>query len=123
MLKLSLTVLLIGGIACGIPYFLLRTVGGFARSIAAYATGFLVSSASSMGLLLTTQAVFLAPSHDVDRVVGSGLLCAVVGPVLGVLAARRARGRLHRHGSKRRAPAAAPRNPGCQQSHQSRAGQ
>ncbi len=116
MLKLLLTILFLGTIAGGVPYFLLRTVGGLGRTMAAYAIGFLVSSASSMGMLLTTQAAFLAPLHDADRVAGSGLLCAIIGPVLGVLAAKRARRQPRRQSSERHAAAAAPRDLGGQQS-------
>jgi hypothetical protein len=53
----------------------------------------LVSSSISMGVFLTTQAVLPAPLLDADRVIGSGLLCAVIGPTLGVLAAKRLRAR------------------------------
>jgi hypothetical protein len=56
--------------------------------------GFLVSSSSSMGVFLTTQAVLPAPVLDADRIIGSGLLCAVIGPALGVLAAKRFRPRM-----------------------------
>jgi hypothetical protein len=94
MTRLVLTILILGGMAGGLPYVLLRKIGGVGRSLLAYAVGFLVSSATSIGVSLTTQAVLPAPALDTDRIVGSGLLCAVVGPVLGVLAAKRSRARL-----------------------------
>jgi hypothetical protein len=47
-------------------------------------------------MLLTTQGVLAVPIHDADRVIGSGLLCAVVGPVVGVLAAKQSRSQLQR---------------------------
>ena len=94
MTRILLTIMVFGGVAGGPPYILLRKIGGVWRSLLAYAVGFLVSSATSVGVFLTTQAVLPAPVNDADRVVGSGLLCAVIGPVLGVLAARRSRARL-----------------------------
>jgi hypothetical protein len=77
--------------AGGIPYVLLRKMGGVGRSAFAYAMGFLVSSSTSIGVFLTTQAVLPVPVLDADRIIGSGLLCAVIGPALGVLAAKRFR--------------------------------
>jgi hypothetical protein len=43
---------------------------------------------------MTTQAVLPAPPLDADGIIGSGLLCAVIGPALGVLAAKRFRPRM-----------------------------
>ena len=94
MIRLLLTVLFLGGMAGGVPYVMLRKMSGVGRSAFAYAMGFLVSSSASMGVFLTTQAVLPAPVLDADGVIGSGLLCAVVGPALGVLAAKRFRPRL-----------------------------
>jgi hypothetical protein len=94
MIRLLLTVLVLGGMAGGVPYVLLRKMGGVGRSAFAYAMGFLVSSSASIGVFLTTQAVLPAPVLDADRIIGSGLLCAVIGPALGVLAAKRFRPRL-----------------------------
>jgi hypothetical protein len=94
MTRVLLTVLMLGGVAGGVPYALLRKMGGVGRSLLAYALGFLISSATSIGLLLIRQAVFPAATIDADRIVGSGVLCAVIGPVLGVLAAKRSRARL-----------------------------
>ena len=94
MTRQLLTVIILGGVAAGIPYVLLRKMGGVGRSVLAYAVGFLVSSSTSIGVFLTTQAVLPAPVLNTDRIVGSGLLCSVVGPVLGVLAAKRSRARL-----------------------------
>jgi hypothetical protein len=93
MIRLLLTILILGGVAAGVPYFLLRKTGGVGRSVLAYVVGLLVSSSTSIGLLLTTQAVLPAPIIDADRILGSGLLCAVLGPILGVLAAKRLRPR------------------------------
>jgi hypothetical protein len=94
MTRLLLTVLILGGVAGGIPFVLLRKTGGVGRSAFAYAMGFLVSSSTSIGVFLTTQAVLPAPVLDADRIIGSGLLCAVIGPALGVLAAKRFRPRM-----------------------------
>jgi hypothetical protein len=94
MTRLLLTILLLGGVAGGVPFVWLRKTGGFGRSALAYAMGFLVSSSASFGVFLTTQAVLPAPVLDADRIIGSGLLCAVIGPALGVLAAKRLRPRL-----------------------------
>ncbi|HEY4403571.1 MAG TPA: hypothetical protein VGN55_02870 [Xanthobacteraceae bacterium] len=91
MTRLLLTILVLGGIAAGVPYCLLRKSGGVGRSVLAYALGLLVSSSTSIGTLLITQAVLPAPIIDADRIIGSGLLCAVLGPILGVLAAKRLR--------------------------------
>jgi hypothetical protein len=95
MMRLLLTVLILGGMAGGIPYVLLRKMGGVGRGALAYAMGLLVSSSTSIGVSLTTQAILPIPAFDADRITGSGLLCAVVGPALGVLAAKRFRPRLH----------------------------
>jgi hypothetical protein len=94
MTRIALTILVLGGVAGGIPYVLLRKLGGVGRSVLAYGVGFLVSSSMSVAVFLTTQAIVPAPAFDTDRIVGSGLLCAVIGPVLGVLAAKRSRARL-----------------------------
>ena len=94
MTRLLLTILILGGVASGIPFVLLRKMGGIGRSAFAYAIGFLVSSSPSIGVFLTTQAVSQAPVLDADRIIGSGLLCAVIGPALGVLAAKRFRPRM-----------------------------
>jgi hypothetical protein len=94
MTRLLLTVLILGGIASGIPFVLLRKMGGTGRGAFAYAMGFLVSSSTSLVVFLTTQALAAAPVLDADRIIGSGLLCAVIGPALGVLAAKRFRARL-----------------------------
>jgi hypothetical protein len=94
MTRLLLTILLLGGVAVGVPFVLLRKTGGLGRSALAYGMGFLVSASTSFGVFLTTQAVLPAPVLDADGVIGSGLLCAVVGPALGVLAAKRLRPRL-----------------------------
>jgi len=94
MTRLLLTILVLGGVAGGVPFVLLRKTAGTAgigRGAFAYAVGFLVSSSTSIGVFLTTQAILSAPVLDADRIVGSGLLCAVVGPALGVLAAKRLR--------------------------------
>lgn len=88
------TVALLGGLAFGVPYLLLRKIGGFGRSLLAYGAGFLVSFAASLSLLLITPAILHASTGDTDRVLGPGVFCAVIGPVLGVLAAKHVRGRL-----------------------------
>jgi hypothetical protein len=46
--------------------------------------GFLISSATSIGVFLTPQVILPGPVPDADRIIGSGLLCAVIGPTLGV---------------------------------------
>jgi hypothetical protein len=94
MTRLLLMVRIIGGVAGGIPFVLLRKTGGVGRSAFAYAMGFLISSSTSIGVFITTQAVSPAPPLDADGIIGSGLLCAVIGPVLGVLAAKRFRPRM-----------------------------
>jgi hypothetical protein len=91
MTRLLLTILTLGGVAGAIPYLMLRKTGGIGRSVLAYALGLLVSSFASLGVLLTTHAVLPAPIIDADRVIGSGLLCALIGPILGVLTAKRFR--------------------------------
>jgi hypothetical protein len=94
MIWLLLTALILGGVASSIPFVWLRKTGGLGRRAFAYAMGFLVSSSTSIGVFLTTQAVLPAPALDADRIIGSGLLCALIGPVLGVLAAKRFRPRM-----------------------------
>ena len=100
MMRVLLTILIVGGVAGCIPYVLLRKMGGIGRSVFAYAMGFLASSLTSVGVFLTMQAVVPVQVFDADRVVGSGLLCTVIGPVLGVLAARRCRARLKMQGQR-----------------------
>jgi hypothetical protein len=92
-MRLLLTVLVLGGVASGVPYLLLRRMGGVGRSLLAYALGFLASGATSFGVYLATHAVLPAPVIDADAIVGSGLACAVVGPVLGMVAGKRVRQR------------------------------
>jgi hypothetical protein len=95
MTRLLLTVLVLGGVASGVPFVLLRNkMGGIGRSAFACAMGFLVSSSTSIGVFLTTQAVLPAPVLDADRVIGSGLLCALIGPALGAAAVKRFRLRM-----------------------------
>jgi hypothetical protein len=94
MTRLLLTILVLGGVAVGVPFVLLRKMGGIGRSAFAYAMGFLVSSSTSIGVFLTTQAILPAPALFADQVIGSGLLCAVVGPAIGVVAAKRFRLRM-----------------------------
>jgi hypothetical protein len=88
-----LAVLCLGGLASSVPYLLLPWLGGAWRAICAYGFGLLVSSASSFGVFLTTQAVS-PTSHNADGVIGSGLACTVIGPALGILAAKLARSKL-----------------------------
>jgi hypothetical protein len=90
MTRLLLTILFLGGVAGAVLYLMLRKTGGIGRSILTYVLKLLVSSLASLGVFLTTHVVLPAPIIDADRVIGSGLLCAVIGP-LGVLAARRFR--------------------------------
>jgi hypothetical protein len=92
-MKLLLTVIVLGGVASGIPYLLLRRMGGVGRSFLAYALGFLASGTTSFGVYLATHAVLPAPVLDADAVVGSGLACAVIGPALGMVAGKRVRRR------------------------------
>jgi hypothetical protein len=94
MIRLVLTILVLGSVAGGVPFVLLRKMRGIGRSAFAYAMGFLVSSSTSIGVFLTTQAVLPAPVLDADRVIGSGLFCAVIGPALGMVAAKRYRLRM-----------------------------
>src|ERR1700692_3010752 len=43
-------------------------MGGIGRSAFAYAMGFLISSSTSIGVFLTTQAISPAPVLDADRI-------------------------------------------------------
>ncbi len=88
------TVALIGSLACGVPFLLLRKIGGLGRSLLAYGAGFLVSLAASVSLLLINPTTLEASTGDTDRVLGPGVLCTVIGPILGVLAAKQVRDRL-----------------------------
>ena len=87
-----------GGTFHSFANLVLRRMGGVGRSVFAYCTGFLVSSSTSLGVSFAMQAILPVPVVDADRVIGSGLACAVVGPVLGMLAAKRSRARLQRLG-------------------------
>jgi hypothetical protein len=89
MIRLVLTILFLGRVAGAVPFVMLRKMGGLGRSAFAYAMGFLISSSTSIGVFLTMQAVLPAPVLDADRVIGSGLFCAVIGPALGMVAAKR----------------------------------
>ncbi len=98
MTRLLLTILILGSLAGIVPYMLLRRMGGVGRSVFAYCTGLLVSASTSFGVSLAMQAILPVSVLDADRVIGSGLACAVIGPVLGMLAAKRSRARLQRLG-------------------------
>ena len=88
------TVVFLGSLAFAVPFLLLWKVGGIARSLLAYGAGFAVSFAASVGLLFITPTILHASTGDPDQVLGPGVLCSVIGPVLGVLAAKHVRGRL-----------------------------
>lgn len=91
MIRLLLTLVVLGGVASAVPYILLRKMGGLGRNLFAYLAGFLASSATSWGVFLATHAVLPAPTLEADAIIGSGLACAVVGPVLGLMAGKRVR--------------------------------
>jgi hypothetical protein len=89
-----LTILLFAAVAIGVPYFLLRRMRGThspGRNMFAYTMGFLASVATSTGVFFATHAILPAPVLGADGIATSGLLCAVVGPALGVAAGKRVR--------------------------------
>jgi hypothetical protein len=94
MLFAIATVAVLGILAFGVPFLLLRKIGGIRRSLLACGAGFLVSFAASISLLLINPTTLEASSGDTDRVLGPGVLCTVIGPILGVLAAKHVRDRL-----------------------------
>jgi hypothetical protein len=94
MTRLMLTIVILGVVASAITWVLVRKIGPVRRNVLAYAVGFLISSATSIAVFLALRVVLPASVLDGDGVIGSGLMCAVVGPTLGRLAARRMRPRL-----------------------------
>lgn len=94
MTRVVLTILVLGVLPIAITWLCLRGTGPWARNALAYGVGFLVSSATSIATFLALRAVLPAPVLDADGIIGSGLLCAVVGPTLGTLAGKRVRPRV-----------------------------
>ena len=93
MIKFVLTILVLTALASGIPYMLLRKVGGVARTVVAYAMGSVATSATSVGISLATHALLPAAVFSADTIIGSGVVCAVVGPAIGMMAGKRVRTR------------------------------
>ncbi len=93
MTRLILTVVLVGSVAILVPYVLARRTSERGRALLAYAMGALASALTSLGVFLATHAILPTPALGADGIVGSGLLCAVVGPALGVVAGKRVRRR------------------------------
>ena len=93
MTRLILNIILLGLVGSAITWLLLRRTSPVGRNALAYGVGFLVSSTTSIAMFLAMRAVLPAPVLDADGIIGSGLLCAVVGPTLGTLAGKRMRPR------------------------------
>jgi hypothetical protein len=55
--------------------------------------GFLTSLLASILLFLTTRAAMPMSPHVADQVLTPGVLCSMMAPVIGVVAARYARSR------------------------------
>ena len=94
MTRLMLTIIMLGLFAVVITWLFLRRTNPVGRNALAYGVGFLVSATTSIAMFLAMRAVLPAPVLDADGIIGSGLLCAVLGPTLGTLAGKRVRPRL-----------------------------
>ena len=93
MIKFVLTVAVLMALASGIPYLLLHKVGGLARTVLAYAMGSVATSATSVGITLATHLVLPATLFSADTIIGSGVVCAALGPAIGMMAGKRVRTR------------------------------
>ncbi|HLH95602.1 MAG TPA: hypothetical protein VKW08_10845 [Xanthobacteraceae bacterium] len=85
------TIFLLAGVAVAVPYLLLRKKRQPRRDLFAYAMGGLASLTTSTGVFFATHAVLPTPALEADGIIGSGLICAVIGPALGVWAGKRVR--------------------------------
>jgi CHASE2 domain-containing sensor protein len=79
-------------VMCGsITFLILRRAGGAGRTAIACGTGAIVAFAISVVLFVIPQIAWDTPPTVAGRVLGEGLFSAILGPAIGVWAAKRAR--------------------------------
>jgi len=94
----ALIVLTVGSVAAGTaPLTHVLTKSALRRGLVACGVGFATSSLASVILFLTTRAAFPMSSPHLDQVLTPGVLCSLIAPIVGVLAAKRASARLQKH--------------------------
>jgi hypothetical protein len=93
----ALVVFTVGCVAAGSAFTHVLTKGALRRGLVACGVGFATSSLASMILFLTTRAAFPMSSPHLDQVLTPGVLCSLIAPIVGVLAAKHASARLQNH--------------------------
>jgi hypothetical protein len=92
----ALIVLIVGSVAAGTTLTHVLTKSALRRGLVACGVGFATSSLASVILFLTTRAAFPMSSPHLDQVLTPGVLCSLIAPIVGVLAAKRASARLQK---------------------------
>jgi hypothetical protein len=90
-------VITVGSVAAGTALTQVLTKSTLRRGLVACGVGFATSSLASVILFLTTRATFPMSSAHLDQVLTPGVLCSVIAPIVGVLAAKHASARLQNH--------------------------
>jgi hypothetical protein len=93
----ALIVLTVGSVSAGTALTHVLTKSALRRGLVACGVGFATSSLASVILFLTTRAAFPMSSPHLDQVLTPGVLCSLIAPIVGVLAAKRASARLQKH--------------------------
>jgi cell shape-determining protein MreD len=96
LISTMLIVLVARSSATSLVFAWLRKAHALRRALVAGGIGFLTSLLASALLFLTTRAAMPMSPHVADQVLTPGVLCAIIAPVVGVLATRYARSRLRR---------------------------
>jgi hypothetical protein len=96
----AVIVLTVGSIAAGSAFLSLPTKSALRRALLACGIGLMTSALASAALFLTTRAAM--PTQHLDQVLTPGVLCSLIAPIVGVLAAKYARARLAKHDSNQR---------------------
>ena len=93
----ALVVFTVGSAAAGTACAQVLTKGALRRGLVACGVGFATSSLASVILFLTTRAAFPMSSPHLDQVLTPGVLCSLIAPIVGVLAAKHASASLRKH--------------------------
>ncbi len=83
--------LFFGAIAVGISYLIARNSGTWERAVIAYFAALIVTFAATFGTLWGLEEIAHMAPIEANRVIGPGIWCALLGPVLGLVWARRQR--------------------------------
>lgn len=83
--------LLFGAISIGSAYLIARNSGTWERAVIAYFAALIVTSAATFGSLWLLQEVVSMPVLESNRIIGPGMWSALLGPVIGLIWARRRR--------------------------------